>query len=777
MDMEKAQDLWFAALEGANKAAVAGHPTASVKNAVQLRMRNDNNFDAKEIADPSAPNSGFPASVEYFEDADRKRIVRNFAKYEMSGVNTTDRIILGVVPSKLADDVMKKSGIDIHGLNNVLFSDGLRHGARHDAKTGNIPISPDDVVEALGIFNDYDILTVTQKRGENSIKLEKIVENGLTYVAVIGKARGHIFTKNMWKRANKKDGPVRRTDATKAPASTSETAAYTEPSNNYIMPKTVQEINPVAESSQSALSPEQPSSGKNGIQFRLRTDQQYDAEAAQILDAVRSRSIDDIHEEIYNQIGGTSIAHVAASRIRVNIQTDLFEPTLLISNYEYSGQCNFHQDGSFDIVLHKNAIRDDDVRREYDAYSRSVTTLKGVGADKRNGFGNGDGGSEYRARTEYNNVFGGQIGDGEAEGQNSGAVYAQGTPEHPTLKQNVPSKEAPAGASFDSRHKFRLRPALQAGREKIAGVTPEQAAGIVANIKPVALRSLLDPIRMMDRSAATPETRALLYDVLEKPFNEAGGEYGRNLQRHSDAYLAKMRELGIGKKESQAIQRYGEGVYQDRYGESHEYTPAMLKQQFPDTWENIVKAERVTREYYDGYIDALNRMLETVYPDVIEHAESDAASLQKRIDVAKDQVKNQKELLKGIQSTIEKINKNLTAKSRTDTQAYASLQNSLTYQKNRLANAEALLATYEQRITVRETQKAAIEEAIKNGDVLRNRRVERRRDYFHHFKEMEQGVGALVRRDGSYDGFADEIPFLVRRFAQHDSILKQTLRN
>lgn len=145
---------------------------------------------------------------------------------------------------------------------------------------------------------------------------------------------------------------------------------------------------------------------------------------------------------------------------------------------------------------------------------------------------------------------------------------------------------------------FRLRPALQAGKERIASVTSDDAATIVAQIKPVGLRSLLDPVRMMDRSAADQKTRQLLHEVLEKPFNEAGGEYGRNLQKRSDEALAKMKELGIGKKESQAIQRYGEGVYQDEFGELHPYTETMLRREFPDSWENIKTATRYVRKIY-----------------------------------------------------------------------------------------------------------------------------------------------------------------------------------
>ena len=180
--------------------------------------------------DPSAENSGFPDSIAGYDEETQKRIVRNFAEFEMSGVDTADRIILGMVPDRLADDVVRQSGVDIRGFKNVLHSDGLRHGAKHDVNTGNIPLTPDDVVGALDIFENYDKVTVTEKRGESSIKLQRTEPDGITYIAVIGKKKGHVFTKNIWKMVTTKDGSSRRTDATIAPASTPEAAANIKPS-------------------------------------------------------------------------------------------------------------------------------------------------------------------------------------------------------------------------------------------------------------------------------------------------------------------------------------------------------------------------------------------------------------------------------------------------------------------------------------------------------------------------------------------------------------------
>ena len=190
--------------------------------------------------DPALPNSGFPVSIAQYDDDTKRQIVRAFAAYEMSGVDTADRIVLGVVPEQLATDVERIAQIDIHGFDNVLQADGLRHGAKHDGRTGNKPVTPEDVAALLDIFDTYNNITVTSKRGETSIKLSKTGADGMTYVAVIGKKKGHIFTKNMWKGQTKGDGSFRRTDAHNAPASTPAAAANYEPSTDSL-PENVQD--------------------------------------------------------------------------------------------------------------------------------------------------------------------------------------------------------------------------------------------------------------------------------------------------------------------------------------------------------------------------------------------------------------------------------------------------------------------------------------------------------------------------------------------------------
>lgn len=328
-------------------------------------------------------------------------------------------------------------------------------------------------------------------------------------------------------------------------------------------------------------------------------------------------------------------------------------------------------------------------------------------------------------------------------------------------------RETPWGIR-ESRRTFperEARPALERARE-ILGSTQERyedgrkipTGKEVAQLLAGGLHAnrgwgLKDVVRNIDAFAGkNTEVRNRLEEMIERPFNEAGGAYARNLKARTTAFVETMKALDIRtKQDSAAVQRWGEGVRQNQYGELVEYTLADLQRECPDNWRNVQRAAEVCRGIYEGYVDELNAMLEQIYPNVIEHAETDAERLQQYIDLERDRIGNQRRVITEIENRIEGKRDALkqrelpfAGKARTKTQAYANLQNELATLELRLQNAKALLERYEQRAIVRETQKAEILQAIESGEVLRNRRVLKRADYFHHFQEMEEGFGALA---------------------------------
>ena len=204
----------------------------------------------------------------------------------------------------------------------------------------------------------------------------------------------------------------------------------------------------------------------------------------------------------------------------------------------------------------------------------------------------------------------------------------------PERKATFPEREA----TFPERE---ARPALERARE-ILGSTQERyedgrkipsgkevaqllAGGLHAN------RSwgLKDVVRNIDAFAGkNTEVRNRLEEMIERPFNEAGGAYARNLKARTTAFVETMKALDIRtEQDSAAVQRWGEGVRQNQYGELVEYTLADLQRECPDNWRNVQRAAEVCSGIYEGYVDELNAMLEQIYPNVIEHAETDAKSV------------------------------------------------------------------------------------------------------------------------------------------------------
>ena len=208
-----------------------------------------------------------------------------------------------------------------------------------------------------------------------------------------------------------------------------------------------------------------------------------------------------------------------------------------------------------------------------------------------------------------------------------------------SIRSTFPEREA----TFPERE---ARPALERARE-ILGSTQERyedgrkiptgkevarllAGGLHAN------RSwgLKDVVRNIDAFAGkNTEVRNRLEEMIERPFNEAGGAYARNLKARTTAFVETMKALDIRtKQDSAAVQRWGEGVRQNQYGELVEYTLADLQRECPDNWRNVQRAAEVCRGIYEGYVDELNAMLEQIYPNVIEHAETDTKSVLPKQD-------------------------------------------------------------------------------------------------------------------------------------------------
>lgn len=362
------------------------------------------------------------------------------------------------------------------------------------------------------------------------------------------------------------------------------------------------------------------------------------------------------------------------------------------------------------------------------------------------------------------------------------------------------------GTSLNGQYSRRANMYAEAAAAEISTLTKEEYAELVASCKNISAWALKDMSRVLDAvSNKSRRVRDVLANLIEKPFDAAEGEYGRGVTTKTRTIKEDLRAMGIKKpKQSKAIQRIGEGHYQhscdieirrvengykikatDKSGTIAEglytrkelkrsfgeygdyaadaadaaqnkvdktavirsllspYTEQMLKADHPNDYENIMRAERYMRKIYDEYIAQINDMLEQVYPHIYEEFEASKERLQQRIDEAELKLNNQHTLIGRIEERIQGIREQIAAKKRKDTQVYADLQNSLAHEQRRKQRAISLAVAYAAKRTELQAKLEQFIQDDKNGLTTRNKRLLPRNDYFHHFREMEAGVGGL----------------------------------
>ena len=207
--------------------------------------------------------------------------------------------------------------------------------------------------------------------------------------------------------------------------------------------------------------------------------------------------------------------------------------------------------------------------------------------------------------------------------------------------------------------------------------------------------------------------RQFLYENTEEKVFKAGEEFADNKRRITDRLYAAMKKYDIqpGSKESAAVQKLGEGQQQVWYDASEvtgkkgdktraieKYTLEDLAKEFPEKadQERIIGMEKECRKIYDEYVDRHNAMLEKIYPE--EELTYEKTKQKDAIMLEINTLKNNLELFKQAE------------------------------------RSPAMMAQINQ--TIKDIKNA--EKRLNNvdADVKKNKRLERRSNYYHHFKEM-----------------------------------------
>lgn len=239
--------------------------------------------------------------------------------------------------------------------------------------------------------------------------------------------------------------------------------------------------------------------------------------------------------------------------------------------------------------------------------------------------------------------------------------------------------------------------------------------------------------------------RNTLYNLFEKPFNEAGGNYGKSLTSSVESYKEIMRKYDIKpkSKEDIAAQRYGEGQYQGPDGEMIEYTLADLQRDCPDTWENVKGFAEANRRVYEDYLNRINSIMETIYPNILENAEEEYQTAVSRRDVAQSKVDAMTRAITEKQNRIQRLQDTRNNKQRTDTKAFAKIEGSIAAEQAKVDSMKTELVQLEKKLRVAEMNAQAQRAAIDSGAIYEGKRIIPRKDYFHHAQEMLSDYSVL----------------------------------
>ena len=348
---------------------------------------------------------------------------------------------------------------------------------------------------------------------------------------------------------------------------------------------------------------------------------------------------------------------------------------------------------------------------------------------------------EARLRTLYESEPTGKYAEteaGESKAQLDSAVEE--------AKQNAVTDEQLKEKPEGEKQKILRRRIEKAGLD----MTVEEIVGFaqgLGRIKGFFGSERKDFARIFDDVSEGSRTiRNDLHKLLEVPHRQAQAQYTESYKNAVKAISDKFAKLGIkaGSKESAAVQRIGEHAYQiDSKGNTAEYTYEMLKRDFPDSWEKIAEAAKFTRNIYDDYLKKLNAMYESIYPQTVEKAEERRSKLNAEAQRMSDYKDSLNEVKKALRENVDK-KKAALAKSKDGTQKKADLKRQIATLEARMKAVDSKMAAADSRAFAAKLKSELIKSQIENGEILKNKQIKPRQDYFRHFQELNSNFAELT---------------------------------
>ena len=173
-----------------------------------------------------------------------------------------------------------------------------------------------------------------------------------------------------------------------------------------------------------------------------------------------------------------------------------------------------------------------------------------------------------------------------------------------------------------------VTPASIAGGSATNATTWEAAAPRISDNAGSQWR---DVSRVLDDAAGKDKAlRDFLYEQIERPHTIAKAAYVRNTQQMTRAMKTAYDSFGIKAKspESAAVFAYTQGYRLDKNGDRIPYGYGEVVRDFPQTYENIIKASAWTREFLDQYHDLINNSRMGIYENAEQAAQRELENLR-----------------------------------------------------------------------------------------------------------------------------------------------------
>ena len=334
---------------------------------------------------------------------------------------------------------------------------------------------------------------------------------------------------------------------------------------------------------------------------------------------------------------------------------------------------------------------------------------------------------------------------GKYEGTEAGESKAQLDSAVEEAKQNAVTdeqlKEKPEGEKQKILRRRIEKAALDMDEAEIVDF-----AQSMGKIRGVFGSEFKDPARIFDDVASSKPMRNKFYEMFEKPHRQAQAQFTESYKNAVKDLNDKFSSLGIkaGTKESAAVQRIGEGVYQiDSKGNTAPYTEEMLKRDFPNNWQNIEEAAKYSRIVYDDYLKKLNSMFESIYPQTVEKAEEQIAQLNSKVQRINEYKENLFEVKKELRKKVEE-KKKLLSQKKGETVVKADLKRQIATLEARIKNVDSRISATDSRAFAAKMKSELLRAQIDSGEILKNKQIKPRKDYFRHFQELNGDFEQII---------------------------------